>query len=373
MKYVYLLLSSGIKPILVFDGQDLPAKRETNSKRREQRNLAKAIVLDLLKVGSFEEVRKQCNLAVDVTHQMAHELMVECRKINVDCLTAPYESDSQLCYLNQHGIADVVVTEDSELVVFGCTKVLFKLALDGSCLFFDAEKLHLTMNCSKEKFSFDKFQAMCVLSGCDYLKSITGIGLARAFQFFTKTVDTNMKRLLKKIPSYLNLKKVQVTEEYIEHFLKAIATFKYMYVFDPINRQMVRLNALDLDSEEIQYCGNAGILSDDKTALQLALGNIEPHNLLEVLDNYDPDQFSAVKVKSMRNFCNFPSIWISSGLKEGISNNLEDSLEDQSNLVKRQKPLKLNPRTRDPNQIPRNRERAVISRYPNRSMSKLTI
>lgn len=35
MKFVNLLLSHRIKPILVFDGQHLPAKADTEAKRRE--------------------------------------------------------------------------------------------------------------------------------------------------------------------------------------------------------------------------------------------------------------------------------------------------------------------------------------------------
>lgn len=318
MKYVNLLLSFNIKPILVFDGQDLPAKRETNSKRREQRNLAKSRASELLRLGKTEEARKHLNSAVDVTHQMAHELMVECRKKNVDCIVAPYESDSELCYLNIKGIADVVVSEDSDLTLFGCKKVLFKLALDGSCLLFDADKLHLAMNCPKEKFSFDKFRIMAVLSGCDYLSSLPGIGLAKSLKFVNMTEETDMKKALKKIPSYLNMRKIEVSDEYIENFQKAIATFKYMFVFDPISRKMVRLNELDIDGDEIQYCENAGILLDDKTAFQMALGNIDPHNLSKVLDNFDPDRFQAVKDKSGKSFCNFPSIWKRSGYSREI-------------------------------------------------------
>lgn len=38
---------------------------------------------------------------------------------------APYEADPQLAYLNKVGIAQVVITEDSDLVLFGCEKVKF--------------------------------------------------------------------------------------------------------------------------------------------------------------------------------------------------------------------------------------------------------
>lgn len=36
-----------------------------------------------------------------------------------------------------------------------------------------------------------------------------------------------------------------MTDEYRENFLKAEATFKFQYVYDPIDRKMVRLNEPD--------------------------------------------------------------------------------------------------------------------------------
>lgn len=60
---------------------------------------------------------------MDVSHKMALELMYECRKLDVDCIVAPYEADAQLAFLNISGIADYVITEDSDLMLFGCKKV----------------------------------------------------------------------------------------------------------------------------------------------------------------------------------------------------------------------------------------------------------
>lgn len=40
-------------------------------------------------------------------------------------MVAPFEADAQLTYLNKEGYADVVITEDSDLLVFGCTQVIF--------------------------------------------------------------------------------------------------------------------------------------------------------------------------------------------------------------------------------------------------------
>lgn len=60
---------------------------------------------------------------MDITHKMALALIKECRKRNVDCIVAPYEADAQLAYLNIKNYAQVVITEDSDLILFGCTKV----------------------------------------------------------------------------------------------------------------------------------------------------------------------------------------------------------------------------------------------------------
>ena len=41
----------------------------------------------------------------------------------MECIVAPYEADSQLAYLSKEQIVDLIITEDSDLLVFGCRKV----------------------------------------------------------------------------------------------------------------------------------------------------------------------------------------------------------------------------------------------------------
>ena len=44
-------------------------------------------------------------------------------EMGVDVVVAPYEADAQLTYLNKISVAQIVITEDSDLVLFGCEKV----------------------------------------------------------------------------------------------------------------------------------------------------------------------------------------------------------------------------------------------------------
>lgn len=79
-------------------------------------------------------------------------------------------------------------------------------------------------------------------------------------------------------------------DEYIEQFHKAEATFKHMYIYNPFERRMARLNELTEPSTEERYCSNAGvIIEDQERALQLALGNLNPFTF-EQLDNWHPDR-----------------------------------------------------------------------------------
>ncbi|XP_055528821.1 exonuclease 1 isoform X2 [Wyeomyia smithii] len=289
LKYVNLLLSYDIKPILVFDGRHLPAKAATEAKRREGRDNSKKRAAELLRDGKVDEARSFLRRCVDITHEMALQLIQECRKRNVDCVVAPHEADAQLAFLNKKGIAQAVVTEDSDLMLFGCSKVLFKLDLNGQGLMIEADKLYLAMGCKEEKYSFDKFRYMCILSGCDYMDSLPGIGLAKARKFVLMTEETDVQRALAKIPAYLNMRHLVVSEEYIRDFLKADATFKHMVVYDPTERVQTRLNDPEETGTDPELCCNAGTFLDEETAFQLALGNLDPFRLKK-LDNWHPDR-----------------------------------------------------------------------------------
>ncbi|XP_052852255.1 LOW QUALITY PROTEIN: exonuclease 1 [Drosophila gunungcola] len=289
LKYVQMLLSYDIKPILVFDGQHLPAKALTEKRRRDSRKQSKERAAELLRLGRIEEARSHMRRCVDVTHEMALRLIRECRSRNVDCIVAPYEADAQMAWLNKTDVAHYIITEDSDLTLFGAKKIIFKLDLNGSGLLVEADKLHLAMGCKEEKYNFEKFRRMCILSGCDYLDSLPGIGLAKACKFILKTEQDDMRIALKKIPSYLNMRNLEVDDDYIENFLRAEATFKHMFIYNPLERRMQRLCALkDYETDE-SYCSNAGtLLEDSDQALHLALGNLNPFSLKR-LDSWTPE------------------------------------------------------------------------------------
>ncbi|XP_034248442.1 exonuclease 1 isoform X2 [Thrips palmi] len=318
MKYVNMLLAHDIKPILVFDGRHLPAKAHTEKKRRERREENRKTAANLLRQGNTTEGLNYLRRCIDVTHKMALTLMQECRRRNVDCIVAPYEADAQLAFFSREGIADVIITEDSDLLLFGCKKVMFKLDLAGNGIFVDQERLYLSMGPRPQTYSFDKFRYMCILSGCDYLDSLQGIGLGKASKFITRTQDPDIHKALSRLPSQLNIRGLTVSMEYRDEFMKADAMFRHQLVFDPLTRKPKPLTPhRSVHPGSPLACGPLpGCVPefDEDTSYQLALGNLDPFKL-EKVDSYDPmsprDPSQGVRTKGWNQtaVAPHPSIW----------------------------------------------------------------
>ncbi|CAL7945753.1 unnamed protein product [Xylocopa violacea] len=288
MKFVDMLLSYKIKPILVFDGKHLPAKAQTEAKRGEARETNHRKAIELMQMGQNAEARNLMRRSIDVTHEMALELIKHCQKMGIDCIVAPYEADAQLAYLNINGIADIIVTEDSDLILFGCKKIFFKMDMNGNGVLVDQNLLYLAMEIPSEHFSMNDFMYMCILSGCDYLASLPGIGLAKARKFIRINTGYDIYGALTRLGSHLNMKSLVVTQEYRDAFVLAVITFKHQLVYCPLKRKQVRLNPPTPNITEEQLC-YAGTETDPNTAFQLALGNCDPFTL-KMLHNFDPDK-----------------------------------------------------------------------------------
>ncbi|KYN37810.1 Exonuclease 1 [Trachymyrmex septentrionalis] len=307
MKYINMLLKYKIKPILVFDGQRLPAKEQTEIKRRKARELNRRKAIELIQMGQVTEGTNLLRRAVDITHTIALELIKQCQNENIDCIIAPYEADAQLAYLNISGIADVVITEDSDLTLFGCKKIFFKMDLVGNGILIAQDQLHLAMNVRSEQFEMDKFRHICILSGCDYLPSLPGIGLGKARKFIMKSTDQNIHRALTRLGSVLNMKSLIVPQEYRDAFILAEITFKHQLVFCPLQRKQVRLNPppANITEDQLQYAGKE---LDEDLALQLALGNCDPATLKMVHD-FNPDKIERKRKRDTGQTMIQTSIW----------------------------------------------------------------
>ena len=138
---------------------------------------------------------------------------------------------------------DAIVTEDSDLLLFGGRRMVFKLgpeytgkelALEALCEVASAEE---TADIDLRGWSHEQFVQCCILAGCDYLKNPRGIAFKTAHALFEKF------RSVQNVLTYLQQRpKHPVDEAYVLGFERAYLAFRYQRVWCPLQRAVVSLN-----------------------------------------------------------------------------------------------------------------------------------
>lgn len=269
MGFVDLLRLYKIKPILVFDGGRLPMKGNKESHRHEKRDLNRKKATEHLLKGEISQANECFQKAVDITPAMANNLIQVLRKESVDYIVAPYEADAQLAFLSLNGLADAVITEDSDLIVFGAKRIIYKLDKAGNAKQVNLDNLPKNKEMNFSKFSFINFRHMCLLSGCDYLENIPGVGLMKAHQLISKFKDD-----LQKLFNSLR-KENKLPQEYETNFQKADLTFCHQRVYDPTSRRMVSLRPIPDHHGERDWDFMGPLLADE-VVRGIAEGQLDP-------------------------------------------------------------------------------------------------
>ncbi|KIM70538.1 hypothetical protein SCLCIDRAFT_12465 [Scleroderma citrinum Foug A] len=259
MQRIRLLRHHNIQPYVVFDGGPLPAKQGTESGRKQRReeNLAKAKALAA--EGKQSQAREFYAKCVDVTPQMAYQFIKALRAEGIQYVVAPYEADAQMAYLERIGLVDGIITEDSDLLVFGCRNVLFKFDFASSTVTSISRADFSSVTAAEGGISLagwtdTQFRAMAILSGCDYLPSIPGVGLKTAWSLLRK------HRSVEQVLRALRLEgKKSVPKGYLDAFHLAEKVFLHQRVYCPLDEKLVTLTELPAeqgyDAEMEAYIG----------------------------------------------------------------------------------------------------------------------
>lgn len=265
-----MLQHFGVIPFIVFDGDYLPSKAATEADRLKRRAASKTLGMELLNAGKVSQANLELQKAVDVTPEMARQLIDELNKFGVQYIVAPYEADAQMVYLERKGIISGILSEDSDLLVFGAKCLLTKLDQYGNCIeinqadFCACREINLTGWTEKE------FRQMAILSGCDYLASIANMGLKTAYRMIRK------HKTIEKVIRMLQFDgKYHVPKDYLDAFYQAELTFLHQRVFCPIADEVVFHTEPEqpLDEEKVT-CIGAHV--DTEIARKVATGELDP-------------------------------------------------------------------------------------------------
>ncbi|KHG21320.1 Exonuclease 1 [Gossypium arboreum] len=313
MHRVNLLRHHGVKPVLVFDGGLLPMKIEQENKRASlcvallhfsgavkvvltiilaftvetlgqidpwrarKENLARAVEHE--SCGNSAAAYECYQKAVDISPSIAHELIMVLKRENVCYVVAPYEADAQMTFLAISKQVDAVITEDSDLIPFGCPRVIFKMDKFGQGVEFKSSMLQQNQELSFAGFTKQMLLEMCILSGCDYLQSLPGMGLRRAHALMKKFKSHD------KVIKHLRYSTVSVPPLYEESFKKAILTFQCQRVYDPITEDIVHLSDIS-----------------DNIAQGIARGDLDPFTQIPFQAVSDSSQLALDRNLRLKSF-----------------------------------------------------------------------
>ncbi|KAI5670730.1 hypothetical protein M9H77_11094 [Catharanthus roseus] len=294
MRRVNLLRHYGVKPVLVFDGGLLPMKSEQENKRARTRkeNMSRAMEHELN--GNLTAAYECYQKAVDISPSVAYELIQVLKQENIAYIVAPYEADAQMTFLAVSKQVDAIITEDSDLIAFGCPRVIYKMDKFGQGVEFRYSMIEKNKELNLTGFTKQMILEMCILSGCDYLQSLPGMGLKKAHALIKKfkTYD--------KVIKHLKYNSVSISSHYEESFKKALLTFQHQRVYDPLLEDIVHLSELpDGLHENLDFLGP---LIPQHIAKGIATGDLDPFTKMPLEVDCDGAETGHKKPHHLKQF-----------------------------------------------------------------------
>jgi 5'-3' exonuclease len=180
LENIYLMLAIfreyNIIPIFVFDGKPPPEKKELLQKRREDKAAAKneynKLKYQLEQIGDDTDESNEIAATMDqlkkqfvyITHEKIEKVKELIRAYGATYYDAPGEADELCALLVIKKKVWACLSEDMDLFVYGCNRVLRYLSLvNQSFVLYHTKGILESLNMTQKEF-----REICILSGTDY-------------------------------------------------------------------------------------------------------------------------------------------------------------------------------------------------------------
>ena len=178
LENIYLMIcifrQYNIIPLFVFDGKPPKEKEELLKERKKNKEFAENeynILKDTLHYANKEqkqqietkmEVLKKNFIRLHHTDIQNVKNLIQC--LGVSYIDAPGEADKLCAKMVNNNLAYACVSEDMDMFVYGCKRVLRYLSLlDETVIMYDLKQILIEIN-----INFIDFKHICIISGTDY-------------------------------------------------------------------------------------------------------------------------------------------------------------------------------------------------------------
>jgi len=182
-------LSHRIIPLYIFDGKPPNEKQSLLSMRQKKKQnieiklqnvcddieLGGEVNIELLKK---EKQRLEKSL-VHITKLDIHMVKQMFDTLNVPFMVAKGEADSLCAKLYKEGVITACLSDDMDMLALGCGKTI--KFVEGKIIEFDLVKILEGLGLNQ-----DEFVDMCILFGCDYIRSYNKLNYNESFDLIKK-------------------------------------------------------------------------------------------------------------------------------------------------------------------------------------------
>jgi len=154
------------------------------SDESSHRNLLLSVQVAISKKTVIDTILKLKNQLVTITPEDIESIKDLCGQLSLPFYFARQEAESFSSYLCKTNQVDVVITEDTDVLAYGCPHWISNLAHDGSCIYIGYDNM-----LKKMKFAREQFIDFCILCGTDYNETIKGLGPVTAYQLLITHVN----------------------------------------------------------------------------------------------------------------------------------------------------------------------------------------
>lgn len=259
---------SGVELFFVFDGGSFKMKERVELQRKRAREAARA-------QSSTRSASSTCSHSsyssalrgVDITAKHAAMVIAYLKVRAIQFVVAPYEADAQLVWLEKEGIIDGIISEDSDLLVFGARTLLTKCdAKTGQCIEVSGNRLPSPLN------DLRCLRALAIISGCDYSPGVNGLGPVKS-KALVQRFGGNLTAMIEHL-----IASNRTDEKFLDLARQADLAFQFQRVWNP-NKCCV--SYLNTPNKEVEAHLTDSIVGDQLSraiAHRIAHGIVDPHD-----------------------------------------------------------------------------------------------
>ena len=124
-------MQQGMKFVYVFDGKPPELKFKVQEKRKEIKKEAERLLKKAKEEEDDEAIRKYSSRVSYMTSDIVEESKELIQALGLPIVQAPSEGEAQASFMVSEGDCDAVVSQDADCLLFGATKLIRNLSVEG--------------------------------------------------------------------------------------------------------------------------------------------------------------------------------------------------------------------------------------------------